>query len=100
MTPHETPKKYAIAGRCLECGERVVRGFADTGALVNVEIFGVTTTGEQMARTRGRGSYHLTWLGLGLTITARTDKDVLLRPAGFRAGDRVVLAHECIEKKG
>lgn len=99
MTADEQPRKYAVAGRCTACGVRVVRGFDDGGVLVNVGIFGSTAAQEQMARARRRGSFVLAWRGAGMTITRRSDDDVLLRPPSFRQGERVVVEHHC-EGKG
>ncbi len=94
------PSKYAAAGRCDACGQRVVRGFDQDGALANVDIYGTTPAAEQLARARGRGSFVLGWRGMGMTIRRRTDDDVLLRPAGFRQGERVVLEHACDDGQG
>lgn len=88
-------RRHAVAGRCSRCEKRIVRGFADDGSLVNVDIFGTTDATEQLERSRGRGTFVLAWRGMGMTITRRTDDDVLLRPAGFRLGERVVLEHAC-----
>lgn len=87
--------KYAAAGRCGTCDMRVVRGFDDAGSLVNVDIFPTSSADEQLARARGLRSFVLAWKGVGMTIRSRTDEDVLLRPAGFRAGDRIVIEHRC-----
>ncbi len=88
-------RRYAAAGRCAICNERVVRGFGEDGGLVVVGIWLASPAAEQLHRARGGDSYLLGWRG-GMTLRRRTDDDVLLRPAGTTR-DRVVLTHECRE---
>lgn len=94
MSAKSAPQYDAQAGRCLACGKRVVRGYDEhEGALAVVEIWPASASAEQLHRARGGTSYVLGWRA-GMTLRRRTDRDVLMRPAGA-VPERVVLTHEC-----
>jgi hypothetical protein len=87
-------RQRVVAGRCPTCGARVVRGQDDSGALVVTDVMPATAAQELGCRAEGRRSYVLAWAGVGMKLTPRTDRDVLLSPPGFTHA-RIVCEHHC-----
>lgn len=87
--------RRAVAGHCVICGRRVMRGEAEDGELIDVDVFEVRAADELRALAHGRSSFvlRLSKSG-GVEIGRRTLRDIKLKPAGM-ARDRVVLAHRC-----
>src|SRR5262245_10741589 len=84
---------YAIGGKC-RCGAKVVRGYDETsGRFAVVDIVPVNAGTETLVRAQGFRSYVLAWRG-GMTVTMRSDDDVMLKPAGT-TGARIVVDHVC-----
>jgi hypothetical protein len=89
------------AGRCA-CGQRVVRGPDNTGAIVVVEPTGVDAATELHAWASSRQSFTLDWRmrhPIGFVIARRSATQLKRWPAGFTT-KRVVLAHLCTLNEG
>lgn len=86
----------AQAGKC-PCGARIWRAEAEAGDVLTVDPDPVTSAAELRALAGGTPTYQLGWHRAGVTLTVRTERDVRLRPVGFRVGDRIVLPHRCAD---
>lgn len=89
------PPRFAKAGRCTSCGVRTVRGFDDTGTVVEVEIWPIDEPTEWAEFNAGRSTFVLSWSGMGMTVTRRSEHDMKLNPPGYTHGTRVVPIHRC-----
>ncbi len=101
MTTKPKPEpRLAVAGRCLGCGIRVIRGDDGTGAYVTTPLARLDAAAELTAHAHGRPTYVLEWVDRhGLLLTRRTPRDLKLNPAGRRT-DRIHPAHRCATKDG
>lgn len=88
-----TKSRRSVAGKCVTCGIRTVRGDLEDGQLVEVEANNLTAADELRAWAAGVPTYRAVWKN-HIEIRPRTDRDIKLNPAGYD-GARIWKEHQC-----